>query len=145
MNDLPERLRTESSLVHGRRRELLVEAAEALEVHAEARRQVLEEAAKSICDDCASAEPFENGVHYTITGGFPPRFCWRCKAGPIRAMIDKPAPDVLTVPREPTMKMQNAAVDATGMHYTAPEHTGWRRSPQMLFVAAYKAMIEAAE
>jgi hypothetical protein len=49
------------------------------------------------------------------------------------------------VPREATLKMQNAAVDATGLHYTAPDHTGWRRSPQMLFEAGWTAMIAASE
>lgn len=49
------------------------------------------------------------------------------------------------VPREATLKMQNAAVDATGLHYTAPDHTGWRRSPQMLFEAGWTAMITASQ
>lgn len=55
----------------------------------------------------------------------------------------QPNADMVMVPREPTQAMANAAVDATRFHYTAPEQTGWRRSPQMLFEAAYRAMIAA--
>ena len=48
------------------------------------------------------------------------------------------------VPVEPTRTMRNGAVDATGFNWTAPEHTAWRDSPQMLFSAGYKAMLAAA-
>ena len=52
---------------------------------------------------------------------------------------------MVVVPIEATMRMQNEAVDATGFYWTAPNETGWRKSPQMLFAAGYKAMLAAAE
>ena len=48
------------------------------------------------------------------------------------------------VPVEPTVEMQNAAVDKTEFHYTHPQQTGIRESPQLFFKSAYKAMLEAS-
>ena len=46
--------------------------------------------------------------------------------------------------RNMDQKSLSAAVDATGFHWTAPNETGWRGSPQMLFEVAFNGAIDAA-
>lgn len=102
--DLAEQLRAESSLVHGRRRKLLIEAAEALESQVETRRQALEEAinvAVQYIEEANSNREYteRSQVHHRVSYLNHAHGADQV-AQRIRSLVDQPAPDVVTVPRE---------------------------------------------
>ena len=97
--------------------------------------ELIEIMARACCDCHLWKNAFD-----AETEGNQESWRWQAKTA-VKALKDA---GFRIVPVEPTMEMQNAAVDKTEFHYTHPQQTGIRESPQMFFKSAYKAMLEAS-